>query len=138
MQELIILYRLLQLYTHNAHNLVARSPFLADHEFLGELYGTYESAYDSLVERVIGLGQEIDLTMVQVLAVEKLKMYPANNMTENADCFNKLLQLEKEARVLAANMIKSGQYTEGTKNLLAQLCDDSEARSYKMGQRVKK
>lgn len=138
MQELIIIYRLMQLYAHNAHNLVARSVFMQDHEFLGELYGTYESVYDSLVERVIGLGMEIDLTMVQVAAVEKLKMSPANAMKENADCFNKLIAMEKESRVLASNMVKTGQYTEGTKNLLAQICDDSEARCYKLGQRVKK
>ena len=72
MKELAILLRCLQLFSHNAHNLVEKSLFFQDHAFLGELYSTYEDAYDGVIERIIGLtdSNAINLVEVQIAANE--------------------------------------------------------------------
>jgi DNA-binding ferritin-like protein len=112
--------------------------FFQDHSFFGDLYGTYEDAYDATVERMIGLGQAPNLTQLQLMATEKLKATPTENIKENSEFYKTLLLLEKAARDAATSWIQSGKCSEGTKNMLAQFCDDSEVRCYKMGQRVKK
>ena len=77
MKDLAIHLRYLQLVAHNAHNEVAGPTFFANHEFLGELYPAYETAYDAVVERIIGLGKPVDLCQVQVDAAAKLPKMPS-------------------------------------------------------------
>lgn len=137
MEELAIMFRFAQLYTHNTHNLVARVPFFQDHEFLGELYPTYESDYDDIIERMIGKGTTPDLVQIQIIAADHLKQYPST-MKENSDCFNTLLMIEKSLCSHMETLIKQGALSQGTINLLADKCDKSEMRQYKIGQRIKK
>ena len=72
MEKLATKLRYMQFYAHNAHNMCKGDTFFSDHEELGELYGTYEGLYDSVVERMIGTGQTIDLVKVQTEAVKML------------------------------------------------------------------
>lgn len=65
MEKLATKLRYMQFYAHNAHNMCKGDTFFSDHEELGGLYGTYEGLYDSIVERMIGTGQTIDLVKVQ-------------------------------------------------------------------------
>lgn len=137
MKEIAILLRLLQLYSHNAHNLVKGSLFLQDHDFLGELYPQYESEYDSIIERMIGLGQSVDLVEVQALAVEQLKSLPSMSQ-ENKESFMLILDMEKSLCSLVEAMIVGMKPSEGTKQLLGDVCNKSEMRQYKLNQRVRK
>ena len=84
MKDLAILYRAAQLLAHEKHNLVAGRTFFEDHEFLGDLYGTYETAYDGIVERMIGLGAMagVDLCDVGVSAAQNAKSYSGEYTTE--------------------------------------------------------
>ena len=72
MTKLATQLRYMQFYAHNAHNICQGDTFFADHEELGDLYGTYTGLYDSVVERMIGLGQAIDLVKIQVDAAKML------------------------------------------------------------------
>ena len=131
LKRIATLYRTAQLYAHAAHNTVSGPNFFADHGFLGELYPVYEAAYDALVERAIGLSQEID-----PLAIGREAGVMSSNMDDQQP-FDVIAGIEKDlVRVIEAE-IQSGKQSQGTINLLAQLADDSEARQYKIGQRLK-
>lgn len=137
MREIIILLRTMQLYAHNAHNLSRGSLFFQDHEFLGDLYPEYEKHYDSVVERMIGLGQQIDLLEVQVMAVEQLRSLPSMSQ-ENKEMFMLILDMESSLCSLIDAIIQGSNPSEGTRQMLGDICDKSEARQYKLNQRIRK
>lgn len=137
MKELAILLRCLQLYAHNAHNLAEKSLFFQDHEYFGELYSTYEDAYDGVIERIIGLtdSKAINLVEVQMAAVNLLKSY-ASKEIENVAYFQKIQMMEEKLRAHIAQIYP--QSSIGTQQMIGDLADKSEQRSYKLKARIKK
>ena len=133
MKDLATLYRAAQFYAHAAHNLASGPTFFEDHEYLGELYGAYESAYDDLIERMIGLGVNVDISAVNKAAVNSAFHHEAESTDE---CFAYLLDMEDE--ICDQIKVLVPKSTDGTQNLLQGLADDSEKRQYKLGQRLKK
>ena len=133
MRDLSILLRAMQLYAHNCHNTTKGSNFFADHDFLSELYPTYEATYDSIIERTIGLGLNPDLARVTLEAASLVASSPASDV----GCFVVLLTLEQELCSKCQEYISTAQLSEGTKQLLGDICDKSEARQYKLRQRAK-
>lgn len=133
MKELIVLFRCMQLYAHNSHNLVSGPEFFSDHKFLGELYPIYETAYDNLVERMLGFSDlsPDELLNIQTLAFNLLRQI--KHSSNGKDIFKTLITCEEEVQVLCGKVRAS----VGTLNFVQQLADDSEARSYKLKQRVK-
>lgn len=132
LQKLAADLRFLQLYTHNAHNLIKGETFFVDHEELGGLYPVYEAAYDAVVERAIGIGEAIDLLKVQEVAVVTLKQ--ADKPESFKECFKALLSYEKYLCKILQEMVSG--YSEGTKQFLGGLADQSEMRQYKFKQRA--
>jgi DNA-binding ferritin-like protein len=122
----------MQLYAHNAHNLVSGRTFFEDHAFLGELYATYEAAYDSVVERMIGLSMEINLAEVQKKAAGMLEKI--TNPTGDT-IFNCVLECERTLCKTIETEV-SGK-TQGTIQLLGDIANASEVRQYKLNQRLK-
>lgn len=130
LQELAVCLRAAQLIAHELHNIVHGPTFFEDHEFLGELYGTYESAYDDVVERAIGLGEAIDIGKVTNDAVSTY-----NKSDRSPDGWvETILQLEDDIREDVDECMKMG-YSNGTQNFLQGIADDSEKRTYKLKQR---
>lgn len=134
MNDLVILLRMAQLYTHNAHNLVKGTAFFEDHKFLGELYPVYEEAYDSVVERMIGNNQTIDLIQVQKRAAESLSFAPEDK-GDGLKIFKYILFMEEHICALIESIKQS--VSEGTKQLLGDIANASEIRQYKLKQRIK-
>lgn len=132
MKQIAVILRALQLYAHNAHNLAKGKTFFEDHEHFGELYATYESAYDSVIERMIGLDDAPDLIDVTERACALVKKSPA----DNEEAFETIMATEYALReeVEAAN----GKASLGTQNFLQGIADASEQRCYLIGQRLKK
>jgi len=132
MEPLLKTYRAAYLYAHRAHHRTAGVTFFSDHAFFGELYPAYESAFDALMERSIGLGIEVDDAAVAASAcqgfisvlkdVDTLAFYRRLSHTET----------ELQAQLKAAAETSSF----GTQNLLQDLADHSEARQYKIKQRL--
>lgn len=119
--------RAAQLYAHNAHNLAIGDSFFADHEFLGELYGAYESSYDRLVELIIGERLPIDLQAIAhdaMRIVDSAPDYP----------FPSLLQLEKHLQQ-EIDAAASGETDQGVLQVLGSIAEESKSRAYKLGQR---
>ncbi len=120
----------MQFYAHIAHNVLGGSTFFGDHEFLGSSYAAYEEDYDSLVERSIGLGEDPDLVAIHKAAVKDLSV-----PKDYKQCFKELLEYEKELCSLCEEAAKEAPL--GTNNLIAAIADKSEARQYKLSQRLK-
>lgn len=131
MQDLATLYRAAQLYAHNAHNVAKGSTFFEDHEHLGELYGTYEKAYDDIIERIIGLGRYVDLIAVNRKACALAAEMGIPNGNETA--FKELLDMERSFRSEIEGYTSE---SVGTLNFLQGLADESEKRTYLLGRRL--
>lgn len=131
--ELTITYRAAQLIAHNFHNLAKGATFFEDHEFLGELYGTYESAYDALIERTLGLTGSVDIIGINKKACEIAASVPVDGKS-NEDMFSVILSIEKTLCGLIKTSVPGS--TDGTQNLLQGLSDESEARQYKLLRRL--
>lgn len=138
MKELLIHLRAMNLFSHSAHNLVARVPFHSDHNFFGEVYEELNGEYDGVAERTIGLMGEGPLRLQDIMAgvSAKLAAAPSIGVKENGVFYKALLQMEMDLCKLCSMVIAQGA-TEGTKQLLGDVCNKSEMRQYKIKQRIK-
>ena len=127
--KLATLYRAAYLHAHHAHHQTCGCTFLQDHAFYGELYNTYEDAYDLLVERAIGTGTVVNEVQVNKNAVAAYAD-AAGTVPVFADFVN-----HEEGILGCIKALKD--LSPGTANLVQQLADDSEARLYKLRQLVK-
>lgn len=128
LSDLAILFRGLQLFAHNAHHLAKGVSFFEDHEFLGETYQAYESAYDSVIELIIGDGGTVDLLSVQADAVSVL-----NDLS--GESFPVLYRGEEQIQK-AVDEIAAGTKDQGVIQVIGTIAQDSKVRRYKIGQRI--
>lgn len=128
----------MNLFAHSAHNLVARMPFHEDHEFFAGVYEVADSDYDGVAERIIGLYGEAAMNLNEIMqaVVAKLAPLPSIGVKENKLFYNVQLQLEQELCKLCVAAIASGA-SEGSKQMLGDICNASEVRQYKIKQRIK-
>ena len=133
MKDLAIYYRCAQFYSHAAHNLASGDEFFQDHEYLGELYGAYETAYDDIIERMIGLGKSPDPMAITLIGAETAKGYGIPK--DDKEWFTKLVEIEGEICDIIKVLVPKA--TDGTQNLLQGLADESEKRQFLIGQRIK-
>jgi hypothetical protein len=129
MQKLATQLLTMQTYARIAHHLIRGSTFLADHPWLGELYDEYSEAYDKVVEHCVGLGTPIDLFSVAKDSGEEVFKLPSN-------WFQYLLTLEIGLRGILEDEVPNYTNDQGTMNLIAQLCEDSLDRCYKLKGRL--
>lgn len=134
MIELAKCLRALQLFYHNFHNNTKGASFFADHAFLGSAYGECEAQYDAVVEKVIGTGGDINLIEVNVDGAKLLKQLGAG---DDESSFNRALMCENRVVMLCGNCDKEAT-SVGVKNLVGGIADESEARIYKLKQRLNK
>ena len=128
-------FRAMQLFAHNAHLIAKGATFYQDHEAFGELYPTYEAAFDALIERTIGLGGEYnpEASFKQVSEF----MAPTWGCTDTEKCFEKVLDFEKRICADVTDILTRMDVTQGVSNFLQGLADESESRQYKLKQRLK-
>ena len=138
MDNLAVIFRAGQLLAHQLHNEVSGVSFFADHEFLGGLYGEYEEGYDAIVERVIGLGLEkVDIAGWNKRAVKVYGDMAGDKAFDAKKWPRYVLEVEKAIQAEIRDYLKKGECSDGVQNLLQGMADESEARSYKIGQRLK-
>lgn len=126
--------RTMQLYAHACHNVVSGPHFLDYHDYLGELYPVYEGLYDDVVERIIGLGNPINIAKI---TADAAKAFQAENFALQAPdfMFLTILKHEKDLCSLIEKEYKAGSI--GTQQFLGDICDKSEMRQYKLKQLLK-
>lgn len=131
LKNLATVLRAAALYAHEAHHAISGDTFLEDHSFLGDTYAALTTAYDDVVERAIGVGEEFDLLSIQVDAADSLKNLSLKDATA---IFKQILENEKTIQEEIEDAIKGT--TLGTNNLLSGIADTSEVRIYKIRQRL--
>lgn len=134
LEDLATSLRAMQFYAHAAHNCASGPNFYQDHSVFSELYSAYEDAYDSVVERIIGTDAVPDFKAITKDAAQRFGSSGFNPGDENSKWFQKLLKSEEDMRGLI-DLIQEKE-SNGTQNLLQDLSDASEQRSYKIGQRI--
>lgn len=127
--KLLVYLKYMNIYAHISHNYLGGETFFQDHEFLADLYEKYEEIYDSLVERFIGLDKSLDIIKVHKSAIDAVTVPKSYE-----ECFQELLKCEEFVCEACKEM--SDKATLGLGNMLAQIADDSEARQYKIKQRL--
>lgn len=133
MEKLITTFLSARLYAHFAHHKTRGATFHQDHEAFGELYKTYDAAFDELVERAIGLGQNFDYhNLLKPATVACIACCVHDDRPEQF--YQRLLFTEKEIQEQAEEAAKKATF--GTQNFLQGLADDSEKRVYKIQQRL--
>jgi DNA-binding ferritin-like protein len=115
-------FRAMQLYAHNAHHLVSGPSFYADHPWLGELYGTYEEAYDETIEHMVGLGGQPELFNLQVQAAQDVATHSKDKAPD--DLFETLLEYEKALVAMIDDLLKA-KPSNATANLLQDFATES-------------
>lgn len=133
MEDLAIILRGMQFYAHQAHNLISGDEFFQDHAFLGDLYPKYESDYDDVIERMIGLGQSIDIAKV---TKEAASILDSEESMQSNDCIEMLLVYEKSLCETVGSLMSG--VSHGTQQLIGEMANQSEIRQYKMKQRLAK
>ena len=132
MKTTAIILRAAQLTAHNAHNLARGATFFEDHEFFGGLYPAYEAEYDNVVERMLGLEQEVDLIAINRQASE---IAAANKPVDDNGWLAALLAMEKRICSVAEQDAKGVSF--GSQNFLQGIADSSEKRIYQFVRRRK-
>ena len=131
MDKLATKFREAQFYAHACHNVVIGPNFLELHEFFEELYGAYESAYDSIIQRIIGTGiEKIDPAKITAAAAKEV---PFPGDSDAKEMIETLIGVEMDLQQMIEDM-DHDTLSIGTLNLLAGLADESESRLYKLKQ----
>lgn len=138
-KELLAYIRAMQIFSQSAHHLVGRTPFHSDHEFFGEVYTELSSNYDAVAERIVGLfGEEqLELNSLMALVAQHLQGKPSTGVKENSQFYSSQLQCEQYLQNLIKQLQVAG-VSPGTENLLQGIGEQSEIRTYKIKQRLKK
>ena len=137
MEELAILFRFKQLLGQQCHQMVSRSVFKQDHEMLGDIYEKADGHYDSIIERLIGLGRTPNIPTINLQAAQKLQQLVLS-YKENAECFSAILNLNKQILQNIEMLAKSPGISQGTLQLIGGHADEIEKENYFLGQRLKK
>jgi DNA-binding ferritin-like protein len=138
MKELLYLLRAMNIYSQSAHHLVKGTPFHSDHAFFGDTYDALIGAYDSVAERIVGLyGEEpLKLDVVMSMAMNKIADAPSIGVMDNKVFYEYQERLESRLRDLVAKIIATG-VSPGVEQLIGEIANQSEIRSYKIKQRMK-
>lgn len=139
MLELAVLCQAMRIYAHSAHHLCSRVPFFQDHSFFGEVYPAMEDAYDSIIERIIGLYGEdsVELNRIVSEVAAKLQGCPSTGVKENKAFYEQQLKFEKELCSLVETICKNPKASQGVIQTVSTLGELSEIRQYKIKQRIK-
>lgn len=133
LEELATILKGMNFYAHQAHNLVQADTFMQDHSFLSDLYEKYDSDYDDVVERSIGLGQAVDIAKVTKDAADILD---SETKMEPSEAIGMLLVYEQTLCDSVKEMMS--EVSPGTQQLIGEIANQSEIRQYKMRQRLSK
>lgn len=129
--------RSLSLYYQTAHWSVKTSLFYQDHLLFERLYKDID--LDAIAEKAVGLTDcdAVHLPVNLKKVYEKIKALP-QKPSDNSDFFKAALQLEQELIALCEAFESADGVSLGLKNLLADLADNSENRTYLIKQRLSK
>lgn len=134
--KLVAQLRMMQIIAQFMHHNVKGSLFFQDHGALGGFYEALQGEYDRAAEKYVSLYGSYDINQVMQMVMSSMQGMPSQ-VKENKEYFTILLGKEKEVCSMVDMLVKQGGYSEGCKNLLADICTVSEGRQYLIKQRIK-
>lgn len=134
MIPVILHLRTAYLLAHEFHHNTTGCTFKSDHAQFEEHYEAYSEAYDTLVERAIGLGLGVNEAVVNKSAALAAAATRRGRPGNPDDMFKIVLSLENELLDKIKECYAAASI--GTQNTLAQLADDSERRICKLKGRI--
>lgn len=135
--KLVAQLRALQIQYQAAHHNVKGSLFFQDHEALGDFYSALQGEYDRAGEKYVSLYGAYNISQVMQMVMASMQGIPAGEVKENKENFTSLLSKEKEVCSMVDMLVRQGGYSEGCKNLIADIGTASESRQYLIKQRIK-
>lgn len=138
MKESIIMLRTLNMLYHHMHNVARGSSFSSDHAMLAQLYAQLELEYDMLIERYIGTGGELSRDMAVEVLTEAASFLAEMPDSMGAPNMSEFFSFSLTMEGLLRGQLESAMAgaSKGTENLLQDLCDKSEARTYLLKRRI--
>ena len=134
--KLVAQLRMMQIISQAMHHNVKGSLFFQDHGALGDFYAALQGEYDRAAEKYVSLYGSYDINQVMQMVMSSMQGMPSQ-VKENKEYFTILLGKEKELCSMVDMLVKQGGYSEGCKNMLADICTVSEGRQYLIKQRIK-
>ena len=134
--KLVAQLRMMQIISQAMHHNVKGSLFFQDHGALGDFYAALQGEYDRAAEKYVSLYGSYDINQVMQMVMSSMQGMPSQ-VKENKEYFTILLGKEKELCSMVDMLVKQGGYSEGAKNMLADICTVSESRQYLIKQRIK-
>lgn len=135
---LLIKLRALQLSAHFYHNVCAGESFFQDHAYFAGAYEKAEEDYDSIIERMIGIHEQVP-SLTQILVDVALEVGEVSEEADNETYFQDLLE-RKQNLIDEINRLADEQgheMSEGVIQLIGNIADSEEVEVYKIKQRLK-
>lgn len=134
--SLVISIRSLHLYYHYCHNLTYGPTFLADHNTFADFYTELAGQYDQVSEYAVALlgNSKFDVENINKAIAMRLDGMAVNKLSPG-EMFKQALKLEKDLVEDLEALDKKSSI--GMKNLLGDLAQTSDVRTYKIQQRLK-
>lgn len=138
---LIALLRAARLIHHTAHHLTHGPSFYADHALFSDLYTALDDEIDTLTEKAVYMGADIDAADLAARAAElTAKLSPQGAPTHATALatrsMNAELAIQDGISAARQTLQEQGRLSLGMDNFLAQLADDHETALYKLRQRL--
>jgi DNA-binding ferritin-like protein len=128
--QLATLYRVINLYTHHAHNLTKGATFIPDHNLFNDIYSAADGYYDDVIERYIGTNDD-NINLLTILAeTQKILSKTDQNFLKTT------LTLLQHSISKLDTLCKSPTLSQGTINLLQGQADSIEVFIYKLKRRL--
>lgn len=134
--KLVAQLRMMQIAAQAMHHNCKGALFFQDHGALGDFYEALQGEYDRAAEKYVSLYGAYDINQVMSMVMASMQGMPSQ-VKENKELFTILLGKEKELCSMVDMLVKQGGYSEGCKNMLADICTVSEGRQYLIKQRIK-
>ena len=128
---------MLQIAYQAAHQNIKGSHYFQDHAALGDFYAALQGEYDRAGEKYVSLYGAYNINQVMQMVMASMQGTPTGEVKESKEYFTALLAKEKEICTMTDALVRQGGYSEGCKNLLADVCTVSESRQYLIKQRIK-
>ena len=126
-------FRAAHLFSHKAHINVGGDAFIANHEWLGEIYPQFDGYWDALTERIKGLG---GAAMIDKVNSDAAKMSEALGEGDNDFYFRTILQMVSQAVGVIDEAAKETTMDEGVRDLIVGISSELQVLQYKIGQRL--
>ena len=135
--KLVAHLRALQIAYQAAHHNSKGPLFFQDHAALGDFYEALQGEYDRAAEKYVSLYGSYDIGRLMQAVLVAMQGIPSSEVKESKEYFVAFAAKEKEICSMVDTLVRQGGYSEGCKNLLADICTLSEGRQYLIKQRTK-